>query len=171
MIAMALSCDPKLLIADEPTTALDVTIQAQIVELVKDLKKRLGMAIIWITHDLGVVAGISDTVQVMYGGRVVERGPVREVFKDTRSAYTHGLLRSLPRADSEKGGRLTPIPGMPPDMVDPPPGDAFAPRNPFATERCFQETPPLAPVTNGRPEHLVAAWYDLPSAIQEQGAE
>jgi oligopeptide/dipeptide ABC transporter ATP-binding protein len=171
MIAMALSCDPKLLIADEPTTALDVTIQAQIIELVKDLKKRLGMAMIWITHDLGVVAGISDTVQVMYAGRVVERGPVREVFKDTRSAYTYGLLRSLPRPDAERGGRLTPIPGTPPDMVDPPPGDAFAPRNPFATERCFQETPPLLPVTNGHPDHLVAAWYDLPSAVKaQQGA-
>jgi peptide/nickel transport system ATP-binding protein/oligopeptide transport system ATP-binding protein len=171
MIATALSYDPKLLIADEPTTALDVTIQTQIVELVKDLRKRLGMAMIWITHDLGVVAGISDTVQVMYGGRVVERGPVREVFKDTRSAYTYGLLCSLPRSDAERGGRLTPIPGTPPDMVDPPPGDAFAPRNPFATERCFVETPPLLPVSNGHPDHLVAAWYDLPSAVKAaQGA-
>ncbi|MCC7372473.1 MAG: ABC transporter ATP-binding protein [Chloroflexi bacterium] len=168
MIAMALSCDPKLLIADEPTTALDVTIQAQIVELVKDLKRRLGMAIIWITHDLGVVAGISDTVQVMYAGRIVERGPVRSVFKDTRSAYTYGLLRSLPRSDTDRGGRLTPIPGTPPDMVDPAPGDAFAPRNPFATERCFQETPPLLPVRDGDPSHLVAAWYDLPAAIRAQ---
>jgi oligopeptide/dipeptide ABC transporter ATP-binding protein len=165
MIAMALSCNPKLLIADEPTTALDVTIQAQIVELVKDLKRRLGMAIIWITHDLGVVAGIADTVQVMYAGRIVERGPVRAVFKDTRSAYTYGLLRSLPRADAEKGGRLLPIPGTPPDMVDPPPGDAFAPRNPYATERCWQETPPLAPVEGGDPNHLVAAWYDLRTAV------
>jgi oligopeptide/dipeptide ABC transporter ATP-binding protein len=171
MIAMALSCDPKLLIADEPTTALDVTIQAQIVELVKDLKKRLGMAIIWITHDLGVVAGIADTVQVMYAGRVVERGPVRAVFKDTRSAYTYGLLRSLPRADAEKGGRLQPIPGTPPDMVDPPSGDAFAPRNPYATERCWQETPPLAPVQDGDPSHLVAAWYDLRTAIRTQAPE
>ena len=170
MIAMALSCNPKLLIADEPTTALDVTIQAQIVELVKDLKKQLGMAIIWITHDLGVVAGIADTVQVMYAGRIAERGPVRAVFKDTRSAYTYGLLRSLPRADAEKGGRLTPIPGTPPDMVDPPPGDAFAPRNPYATERCWQETPPLAPVKNGDPNHLVAAWYDLPTAIRTGAA-
>ncbi|MBX3015554.1 MAG: ABC transporter ATP-binding protein [Caldilineaceae bacterium] len=161
MIAMALSCNPKLLIADEPTTALDVTIQAQIVELVKDLKKQLGMAIIWITHDLGVVAGIADTVQVMYGGRIVERGPVRAVFKDTRSAYTLGLLNSLPRMDQPSGARLKPIEGLPPDLLETPVGDPFAPRNPYATERCFRETPPLQPAPDSVPDHLVAAWYDL----------
>ncbi len=161
MIAMALSCNPKLLIADEPTTALDVTIQAQIIELVKDLKKQLGMAVIWITHDLGVVAGIADTVQVMYAGRIVERGPVRSVFKDTRSAYTLGLLNSLPRLDQPSGTRLKPIEGLPPDMLEPQEGDSFAPRNPFATERCFVETPPLLPAPDSDPNHLVAAWYDL----------
>ncbi|MEM7537180.1 MAG: ABC transporter ATP-binding protein [Chloroflexota bacterium] len=161
MIAMALSCNPKLLIADEPTTALDVTIQAQIIELIKDLKKELGMAVIWITHDLGVVAGIADTIQVMYGGRIVERGPVRAVFKDTRSAYTLGLLNSLPRMDQPSGTRLLPIGGLPPDLLDPPVGDAFAPRNPYATPRCFEETPPLKPAPDGVPDHLVAAWYDL----------
>lgn len=164
MIAMALSCNPKLLIADEPTTALDVTIQAQIVELVKDLKQQLGMAIIWITHDLGVVAGMADTVQVMYGGRIAERGPVRAIFKDTRSAYTLGLLNSLPRLDQAIGTRLKPIEGSPPDLLEPNPGDPFAPRNPYATERCFVETPPLRPVEGGDPNHLVAAWYDLRTA-------
>jgi len=164
MIAMALSCNPKLLIADEPTTALDVTIQAQIVELVKGLKEEFGMAVIWITHDLGVVAGIADTIQVMYAGRIVERGPVRALFKDTRSAYTLGLLNSLPRMDQPSGARLKPIEGLPPDLLEPPVGDSFAPRNPYATERCFQETPPLRPVHQGDPQHLVAAWYDLTTA-------
>lgn len=170
MIAMALSCGPKLLIADEATTALDVTIQAQIIELIKDLKDQLDMAIIWITHDLGVVAGIADTIQVMYGGMIMERGPVRAVFKDTRSAYTLGLLNSLPRLDARGGGfqRLVQIDGSPPDMHHKPVGDPFAPRNPYVTERCFEETPPLLPVKDGHPEHLVAAWYDLPTLLQEQ---
>jgi peptide/nickel transport system ATP-binding protein/oligopeptide transport system ATP-binding protein len=107
MIAMGLSCDPKLLIADEPTTALDVTIQAQILDLVKDLKKELGMAMIWITHDLGVVAGLADTINVMYAGRVVERGPIEKVFGNPANAYTLGLLNSLPRL-RPKRGRTTP---------------------------------------------------------------
>lgn len=161
MIAMGLSCNPKLLIADEPTTALDVTIQAQIVELVKELKEQLGMAMIWITHDLGVVAGLADTVQVMYAGRIVERGPVGEVFKDPRNAYTLGLLKSLRRPDMRRGARLEQILGSPPNMLDAPVGDSFAPRNPFATQRCWKERPPLRPVLDGHPEHYVAAWYDL----------
>ncbi len=160
MIAMAIANQPKLLIADEPTTALDVTIQAQIVDLMTDLIDRLGMSLIWITHDLGVVAGIADTIQVMYGGMIMERGPTRSVFKDTRNAYTLGLLSSLPRSD---GGteRLVPIPGAPPNLLAPPVGDPFAPRNPYATEKCFQERPVLQPVEGGHPEHLAAAWYDL----------
>jgi peptide/nickel transport system ATP-binding protein/oligopeptide transport system ATP-binding protein len=162
MIAMAISCDPKLLIADEPTTALDVTVQAQIVDLMTDLIDRLGMSLIWITHDLGVVAGIADTIQVMYGGMIMERGPTQDVFKDTRNAYTAGLLSSLPRSD---GGteRLVPIPGAPPNLLSAPTGDPFAPRNPYATERCFQEVPTLKQVENGHPDHLAAAWYDLPA--------
>lgn len=164
MIAMALSCNPKLLIADEPTTALDVTIQAQIIELVKGLVQEFGMAMIWITHDLGVVAGLADTIQVMYAGQIVERGPVDEVFYSPRSAYTLGLLNSLPRLDQRGGGRLTPIEGSPPDMRVAPLGDPFAPRNPFATERCWNERPPLQPVKEGHPEHLAATWYDLPEA-------
>lgn len=169
MIAMALSCNPKLLIADEATTALDVTIQAQIVELVKRLKDQLGMAIIWITHDLGVVAGIADTIQVMYGGQILERGPVRAVFKDTRSAYTWGLLNSLPRLDAKRGSqRLEQIKGSPPDMRIEPKGDPFASRNPFVTERCWQEIPPLKPVDGGHPAHFVAAWYDLREALRQK---
>ncbi len=169
MIAIGLSCNPKLLIADEPTTALDVTIQAQIIELIKQLKAELGMAMIWVTHDLGVVAGIADTLQVMYAGRVVERGPIKSVFKDPRSAYTLGLLNSLPRLD-EKGGtrRLTQIEGVPPDMRINPQGDAFAPRNPlYRTERCMNEIPPLRQVEGSEEGHLVAAWYDLPAKRKE----
>jgi peptide/nickel transport system ATP-binding protein/oligopeptide transport system ATP-binding protein len=166
MIAMALACEPRLLIADEATTALDVTVQAQILDLVRDLRRRVGMAIIWITHDMGVVAGLADTVQVMYSGRVMERGGVRDVFHNPRSAYTWGLLQSLPPETKQPGAKLRQIPGQPPDPYDPPPGDPFAPRNPFATERCRHEMPPLAQVRDGTPGHLAAAWYDLPSALR-----
>ena len=165
MIAMALSCEPKLLIADEPTTALDVTIQAQIIALVNDLKRRLGTAIIWITHDLGVVAGIADTVQVMYAGRLLERGPIDAVFEDPRSAYTLGLLRSLPQG---AGADLVPISGAPPDLRRLPKGDPFAPRNPYATERCHREVPPLRQATASVDGHLVAAWYDLRQARAQE---
>ncbi len=172
MIAMGLSCNPKLLIADEPTTALDVTIQAQIIELVKQLKDEFNMAMIWITHDLGVVAGLADTIQVMYAGRIVERGPTREVFTDTRNAYTWGLLNSLPRLDKSGGRqRLVQIEGSPPDMRIPPTGDPFAVRNPFATDRCREEIPPLLPVPEGHPEHFSANWYDLRSVVKQANAE
>jgi peptide/nickel transport system ATP-binding protein/oligopeptide transport system ATP-binding protein len=170
MIAIGIACEPRLLIADEPTTALDVTVQAQILDLVRRLRKQLGMAMIWITHDMGVVAGIADTVQVMYGGRVQERGPARQVFRDTRSAYTWGLLQSLPDHDAPPSAgvasarRLVQIPGYPPDMMNPPPGDPFAPRNPFATERCHSEVPPLVQAPGAAPGHMVAAWYDLRTA-------
>ena len=164
MIAMALSCNPKLLIADEPTTALDVTIQAEILDLVRDLRRRLGMSIIWITHDLGVVAGLVDTVQVMYAGRIVERGPVDAVFEDPRSAYTLGLLRSLPDMRAGPAQRLYQIDGAPPDLRGLPVGDPFAPRNPYATARCRSEMPPLVQVHDGAPGHLAAAWYDLRAA-------
>ncbi len=167
MIAIGIACEPKLLIADEATTALDVTVQAQILDLVRRLKKQFDMAMIWITHDMGVVAGLADNVQVMYGGRIMERGPARAVFHDTRSAYTWGLLKSLPDHDEpvalpgQKRARLTQIPGYPPNMLSPPPGDPFAPRNPFATERCLVEMPPLVQAKDAVPGHLVAAWYDL----------
>ncbi len=163
MIAMALSCNPKLLIADEPTTALDVTIQAQIIELVKGLKEKLGMAMIWISHDLGVVAGLSDTVQVMYGGQIVERGPVTEVFKDTRHPYTLGLLKSLPRHDARSGGeKLTQIEGAPPDMRIPPKGCPFFARCTYRIPgKCDEVMPPLIPGPESLDNHLKACWVDV----------
>jgi oligopeptide/dipeptide ABC transporter ATP-binding protein len=163
MIAIAIACEPALLIADEPTTALDVTVQGQILELMASLRERLGMTMVWITHDMGVVAGIADRVQVMYAGRVMERGPVGAVFASPRSAYTWGLLQSLPQGARPPGGRLAQIPGQPPDMFNLPPGDPFAPRNRFATDRCRIEPPPLRAVANSAPDHMVAAWYDLPA--------
>ena len=169
MIAMALSCNPQLLIADEPTTALDVTVQAEIVDLVKRLSQELGMAMIWITHDLGVAAGLSDTIQVMYAGTVVERGPAEVIFKDPRHAYTLGLLNSLPAVNEKRGTkRLEPIAGSPPDMREFPDRDPFAPRNPYATERCWKERPMLRQAPDSHPEHLVAAWYDLREVTQKE---
>ncbi len=129
------------------------------------LRERLGMIMVWITHDMGVVAGIADTVQVMYAGRIMERGPVEAVFASPRSAYTWGLLQSLPHGARPPGGRLMQIPGQPPDMFHLPPGDPFAPRNRFATERCFIEAPPLRDVADSAPGHMVAAWYDLPALL------
>ncbi|MEP7207379.1 MAG: ABC transporter ATP-binding protein [Casimicrobiaceae bacterium] len=163
MIAIALACEPSLLIADEPTTALDVTVQAQITDLVRNLKRRLAMGVIWITHDLAVIAGLADTVQVMYAGRILERGGVDAVFQDPRNAYTLGLLRSLPQ-HNQRRRRLTAIDGTPPSLLDPPRGDPFAPRNPFATSRCREEMPPLLQVADGAEGHLAAAWYDLRQA-------
>jgi peptide/nickel transport system ATP-binding protein/oligopeptide transport system ATP-binding protein len=168
MIAIGISCNPKLLIADEATTALDVTVQAQILNLIRDLKKKIGTTVIWITHDMGVVAGLADTVQVMYGGRIMERGPVRAVFHDPRSAYTWGLLKSLPHGAHRGAERLYQIPGNPPDMTQAPIGDPFAPRNRFATARCRQETPPLVDVAGSVPGHQAAAWYDLRAELARQ---
>lgn len=170
MIAIGLACRPQLLIADEATTALDVTVQAQVIDLMKDLKRETGMTLIWITHDMGVVAGLADTVQVMYGGRVLERGPVDDVFESPRNAYTWGLLQSLPTEERRRMGKLYQIPGAPPNLMDPPAGDPFAPRNAFATERCRREMPPLRPVSGGHPDHLVAAWYDLPALLRAEMA-
>jgi peptide/nickel transport system ATP-binding protein len=153
-IAMALITDPSLLIADEPTTALDVTIQAQITEMVTDLQRRLGMAIIWITHDLGVVAGLVERVAVMYAGYIVEQAPVSELYSQTSHPYTLGLLESIP---SIEGGdeRLIPIQGSPPNLLTTTPGCPFAPRCRFAVERCWQERPALEEVA---PEHFTACW-------------
>ena len=156
MIAMGLSCNPKLLIADEPTTALDVTIQAQIVDLIKRLQAELGMAVIWITHDLGVVADLAEKVNVMYAGYIVEHGNVRDVFKRTRHPYTIGLLGSLPRLDEDPGTELSAIPGFPPDLIDLKPGCPFAARCPHAIEQCWNETPRLEPTETKR--HTVACW-------------
>ncbi len=158
MIAMGLSCNPQLLIADEPTTALDVTIQAQIVDLVNRLKSELGMAIIWITHDLGVVAGMAQRVLVMYAGFIVEEGPVDELYANPRHPYTLGLLRSIPRLDLGRQKRLIPIDGLPPDLLEAPTRCPFAPRCSFVIDKCLQENPPLAPVG---PQHKAACWVDL----------
>ncbi|TMQ15404.1 MAG: ABC transporter ATP-binding protein [Candidatus Rokuibacteriota bacterium] len=156
MIAMALACNPSLVLADEPTTALDVTIQAQILELMKDLSRRLGVAMLIITHNLGVVARYADRVNVMYAGRIVERATAREVYGRPRHPYTLGLLRSVPRLDEPRRARLTPIEGQPPDLTRLPPGCAFAPRCAFCVERCTREAPPLAEVDAGG--HVSACW-------------
>ena len=146
MIAMAVACRPKLLIADEPTTALDVTIQAQILEILSNLQKELGMAMLLITHDLGVVAGLADRIAVMYGGRIVEEGPTDALFRDPRMPYTIGLLGSIPRLDRERERRLTPIAGRPPDAVGPAERCRFAPRCPHAAPLCRAEAPPFRQV-------------------------
>ncbi|MDI9547172.1 MAG: ABC transporter ATP-binding protein [Chloroflexota bacterium] len=158
MIAMGLSCDPQLLIADEPTTALDVTIQAQIVDLVANLKEELGMAIIWITHDLGVVAGMAERVIVMYAGFIIEEAPVDQIYTNPRHPYTLGLLRSIPRLDLGRQKRLIPVDGLPPDLLDLPNQCPFAPRCTFAIDRCWQENPPLEVVGPG---HTAACWVDI----------
>ncbi len=141
MIAVALACDPKVLIADEPTTALDVTIQAQILDLMKDLQQRLGMAVIWITHDLGVIAGIADRVMVMYGGQVVEHAPVKELFRNPQHPYTEALLKTVPSLTGERSHRLTTIEGQPPILSSTPSACAFRDRCPVAMERCARENP------------------------------
>ncbi len=155
MIAMGLSCNPQLLIADEPTTALDVTIQAQIVDLVTNLKDQIGMAIIWITHDLGVVAALAERVIVMYAGHIVEEAEVHELYSEPHHPYTLGLLRSVPRLDMGKNKRLIPIDGLPPDLIDLPPGCPFAPRCQYRTEKCLAENPELEATS---PTRRVACW-------------
>ena len=148
MIAMALITRPELLIADEPTTALDVTVQAQILELIKKMQRELGMAVVFITHDLGVVSGLCDRVQVMYAGRIVETADTRTLFNSPRHPYTRALQRSIPSLQ-QKGAELYTIVGMPPDLSKPLPGCAFAPRCEFAVDRCITETPALAEVAPG----------------------
>jgi oligopeptide transport system ATP-binding protein len=155
MIAMALSCNPLLLIADEPTTALDVTIQAQIIDLVLRLQDQLGMAVIWITHDLGVVARLTERVNVMYAGYIIEEANVKSLYGSPRHPYTIGLLGSLPRLDEAPGTKLMSIPGQPPDLVALPEGCPFAPRCNYVVERCYEEMPPLESVGY---QHQVACW-------------
>lgn len=154
-IAMALSCNPSLLIADEPTTALDVTIQAQITDLVTKLKEKLGMAIIWITHDLGVVANLVEKVAVMYSGFIVEMAPVRGIYKQTSHPYTLGLLESLPKVTAQEKQRLIPIEGLPPDLLQEPTHCPFAPRCRYAIDLCWQENPTLELIA---PNHFSACW-------------
>jgi len=155
MIAMALSCNPKLIIADEPTTALDVTIQAQILELMKGLCSQFGTALIVITHNLGVVARYADRVNVMYAGRIIERGTSRDIYGKPRHPYTLGLMHSVPRLDEARKEKLDPIEGQPPDLIDLPQGCIFLPRCRFGMDRCAAEFPPLTAVSDG---HMSACW-------------
>ncbi len=170
MIAMGLSCMPQVLIADEPTTALDVTIQAQILDLVRRLREKIGMAIIWITHDLGIIAGLADRVLVMYAGFIVETASVKELYKNPLHPYTLGLLSSLPRVDKDRitGERLIPIRGLPPNLIDLPPGCPFVPRCPYATERCTLENPTLSEAV---PDHQIACWVDVREAVPHEVIE
>ncbi|WP_348628844.1 ABC transporter ATP-binding protein [Mesorhizobium sp. M1E.F.Ca.ET.063.01.1.1] len=158
MIAIALACEPKVLIADEPTTALDVTIQAQILELVKKLRQEMGMSIIWITHDLGVMAGIADRVMVMYGGLVVECAPVDDLYTNPRHPYTRALLETMPRPDHAGQERLKSVVGQPPHLTAFPTSCPFAPRCPHVFDRCRVERPPLMPVREG---HEAACWWEV----------
>jgi oligopeptide transport system ATP-binding protein len=155
MIAMAISCEPKLLIADEPTTALDVTIQAQILDLIQRLRRELGMSVIMITHDLGVVAGLCDKINVMYAGHIIESSDIDSLFADPRHPYTLGLLRSMPRIDQPKKDKLVPIEGMPPTLVGMQPGCPFAPRCAYRIARCDEENPGLTACGD---DHHVACW-------------
>ncbi|MEK7252063.1 MAG: ABC transporter ATP-binding protein [Actinomycetota bacterium] len=157
MIAMALACSPEVVIADEPTTALDVTIQAQIIEIVKELRDRLGTAVIWITHDLGVIASLADRVVVMYGGQVVEVARVGELYGSPQHPYTRALLRSVPRLD-QKGATLESIKGQPPGMYSAPTSCTFAPRCEYAYDRCLQENPVLLEVSD---THQAACWWNI----------
>lgn len=169
MIAMALACDPDILIADEPTTALDVTIQAQIIELMQDVQKRTGSAIIMITHDLGVVADMADTVLVMYAGKPVEFGNTEDVYKRPYHPYTWGLMGSIPRADMTEKEELTPIEGTPPSLIDLPAGCAFHPRCPYAKDICSREVPELRVISEG---HSAACHFSGQDGfINEKGAK
>ena len=166
MIAIALACEPKLLIADEPTTALDVTIQAQILELMMELKDKLGMAIIMITHDLGVVASMCEKIAVMYGGRIVEYGTTDDIFYNPKHEYTKGLLKSIPRLDAEVHERLVPIEGTPIDLLNPPKGCPFAPRCSSCMKICLKEMPP---VTTFGDVHYTQCWMN--QKAQMEGGE
>jgi len=158
MIAMALACEPKLLVADEPTTALDVTIQAQILEILTKLRKEVGMALIMITHDLGVVAGLCDRINVMYAGYIVEHASTEELFANPRHPYTLGLLKSIPRMDMERKSKLVPIEGFPPDLITIGGSCPFQARCVYAVDKSAEENPTLQPVGN---DHLVACWVDV----------
>lgn len=164
MIAMALACDPDILIADEPTTALDVTIQAQILELMQSLQKKLGMAIIMVTHDLGVIADMCDEIIVMYGGRVCERGTAEDIFYRPHHEYTKGLLRSIPNVD-RIGEKLIPIPGTPINLLNMPKGCAFCPRCEEAMKICIEEQPPEMQMPDG---HFASCWLNVKAAMEEE---
>lgn len=168
MIAMALSCNPKMLIADEPTTALDVTIQAQIMDLMRELRQKLNTAIILITHDLGVVAGMCTRIQVMYAGRIIERGTPDDIYYNPKHPYTWGLLKSVPRVDARERRRLHSILGQPPDLLAPPEGCEFWPRCDYAMEICQRQKPELASIEG---EHETACWLTHPAAAAHLAAK
>jgi oligopeptide/dipeptide ABC transporter ATP-binding protein len=168
MIAMGLANSPSILIADEPTTALDVTVQAQILELLGDLNHELGTAIIMITHNMGVVAGLCTRVIVMYAGQIVEQGPVDQIFESPQHPYTWSLLRSIPRVDAIRHERLRSIEGIAPDLLRPPSGCRFHPRCPFRIEKCFTDEPPLVEV---KPDQLASCWVTMDRARAEMGAD
>jgi oligopeptide transport system ATP-binding protein len=167
VIAIALACNPQILIADEPTTALDVTIQAQILELMKDLQKKIDTSIIFITHDLGVVANVADRVAVMYGGKIVEIGTADEIFYNPQHPYTWGLISSMPDLETNDE-ELYSIPGTPPDLLDPPKGDAFAPRNPYVMKIDLEQEPPFFKVSD---THYAATWLLHPDAPKVEPPE
>ena len=168
MIAIAWACEPKLLIADEPTTALDVTIQAQILELMMELKEKLGMAIIMITHDLGVVASMCDRIAVMYAGRIVEYGTTDDIFYNPKHEYTKGLLKSIPRLDAKEHERLVPIEGTPIDLLNPPAGCPFAPRCSNCMKICLRE---MAPVTTFDDVHYTQCWMNQKEQMEREAAK
>ena len=168
MIAIALACEPKLLIADEPTTALDVTIQAQILELMMELKEKLGMAIIMITHDLGVVASMCDRIAVMYAGRIVEYGTTDDIFYNPKHEYTKGLLKSIPRLDAKEHERLVPSEGTPIDLLNPPAGCPFAPRCSNCMKICLRE---MAPVTTFDDVHYTQCWMNQKEQMEREAAK
>ncbi len=168
MIAMGLANAPSILIADEPTTALDVTVQAQILELLGDLNRDLGTAIILITHNMGVVAGLCERVIVMYAGQIVEQGPVDQIFESPQHPYTWSLLKSIPRVDAVRHDRLRSIEGLAPDLLRPPAGCRFHPRCPFRVEKCLTDPPPLEEV---RPNQNAACWVTMDRARKEMGAD
>ncbi|RDY31953.1 ABC transporter ATP-binding protein [Lachnotalea glycerini] len=165
MIAMALACNPKLLIADEPTTALDVTIQAQIIALLKELKDKIDMSVIFITHDLGVVADVCDKVAVMYGGSLIEKGNIDDIFYEPKHPYTWGLLRSVPKINADEHERLIPIEGNPVDLINPPKGCAFAPRCEHCMKVCMTKRPPVYAVNK---EHEVDCWLTVKEAYEKE---
>jgi peptide/nickel transport system ATP-binding protein len=162
MIALAMSCGPTLMFADEPTTALDVTVQAQILDLLDEQRRDRNMSLILVTHDLGVVAGRTDEIAVMYGGKLVEKAPTTSLFANMKMPYTEALMESIPKLDDPSHTRLKAIPGRPPDLVNPPQGCRFAPRCKYAQERCHVEEPPLTPTVED-PRHVYACWYPVGS--------
>jgi peptide/nickel transport system ATP-binding protein len=169
MIAVALACGPTLLFADEPTTALDVTVQAQILDLIGDLRRDRNMSVILVTHDLGVVAQHTDVVAVMYGGKLVEKAPTRALFANMKMPYTEALLESIPKLEDPSHTRLTVIGGRPPNLITPPLGCRFSPRCPYARDRCHTEEPPLVEAES--PEHIYACWYPVGSPEYHEAKE